>query len=235
MRRRTSRRSILDLVRDDARRLERRLGGADRLKLDEYLAAVRQLERRIERAEQANAKGDRPPEDMPRDHREHVRLLLDVAVLAFRADLTRVLTFMFANEGSNRSYPFVGAKGGHHQLSHHGGDEKKIRAIRAINRFHTSQLSYYLQALREAPEGEGTLLDRSMVVYGSGIREGNRHDHHDLPIVLAGRGGGTISPGRHVRYPKETPLCNLYLSLLDRFGVEEARFGDSTGRLPHLT
>ena len=157
-----------------------------------------------------------------------------MVVLAFRSDLTRVLTFMFANEGSNRSYPFLGVKGGHHQISHHGGDEQKIRRIRAINRFHTSQLSYFLQALKDAPEGDGSLLDHCMVVYGSGIRDGNRHDHHDLPILLAGRGGGTLTPGRHVRYPKETPLCNLYLSLLDRFGVDVPRFGDSTGRLPGL-
>jgi len=232
-RRRLERRSVLDYVSEEARRLRARLGGTDQLKLDEYLAAVRQLERRIERAERTAERGERPPET-PADLREHVRLLLDVSVLAFRSDLTRILTFMLANEGSNRSYPFLGVKGGHHQLSHHGGDEQKIRQIRAINRFHVSQLSYLLHELRQATEGEETLLDRSMIVYGSGIREGNRHDHHDLPIVLAGRGGGSLSPGRHVRYPKDTPACNLFLSLLDAVGVTLPRFGDSTGRLPHL-
>ncbi|MHC5011973.1 MAG: DUF1552 domain-containing protein [Planctomycetota bacterium] len=233
--RRHTRRSILDFVRDDAARLERRLGRADRRKLDEYLTAVRELERRIDLAEDGTeADALDIPEAMPRDYRDHVRLMNDVLVLALRSDLTRIATFMFANEGSNRSYPFVGVRGGHHEISHHGGDRAKIQGIRTINRFHTSQLSYLLQALAAVEEGEGTLLDNCMLVYGSGISDGNRHNHDDLPILVAGRGGGTIAPGRHVRYPRETPLCNLFLSLLDRMGVRRQAFGDGTGRLPGL-
>jgi hypothetical protein len=237
--RRLTRRSVLDYVREDAQRLEGRLGATDREKLDEYLTAVRALETRLARSERAG-KGESPlegvemPAGIPKDHRDHVRLMNDLIVLAFRADLTRVVTFMVANAGSNESYPYLGVKGGHHELSHHGGDKEKIAGLRTIDRFNVSQLSYLLQALKGVKEGEGTLLDSCMVLFGSGIADGNRHNHDHLPILLAGRGGGTITPGRHVRHPDETPCANLFLSLLDRMGVSRTSFGDSTGRLEGL-
>jgi hypothetical protein len=157
--------------------------------------------------------------------------MCDLMVLAFQSDLTRVATFMIANEGSNRSYPFIGVPDGHHDVSHHGGSAEKQAKIRTINLFHMRQFAYLLDKLRTVREGEGTLLDHSMVLYGGGISDGNRHNHDDLPILLAGRGGGTLKPGRHVRYLKNTPLNNLYLSLLENLGVHEEVLGDSTGRL----
>ena len=158
----------------------------------------------------------------------------DLLALAFQCDLTRVATFVFANDGSNRSYPELGVPEGHHDLSHHGGDPAKQAKVAAINAFHARHLAYFLGRLRDVREGEGTLLDHSMVLYGSGISDGDRHDHADLPVLLAGRGGGTIKTGRHLRYPKETPLTNLYLSMLDRMGSPVDAFGDSTGRLTGL-
>jgi hypothetical protein len=233
------RRSVLDYVLDDARRLEQQLGLADQRKLGEYLAAVRDLEQRIERAE-AEAAAGRPPIDapdgIPQEYRDHIRLMFDLVALAWQADVTRVTTFMLANEGSNRSYPFIDVPDGHHDLSHHGGDEQKQAKIARINRFHMEQFAYFLErlgAMRDGavPEGEGTLLDHSMIVYGCAIGDGNRHNHDDLPILLAGGGCGTIHTGRHVRLTRETPVNNLYLSLLDRMGVELESFGDSDGRL----
>jgi hypothetical protein len=231
------RKSILDFVRDDANRLQRQLGQTDRRKLGEYLEGVREIELRIERAEQFAAKElphmDRP-EGIPPEYADHIRLMCDLMALAFEADLTRVCTFMIANEGSNRSYNFIDVPDGHHDLTHHGGDQEKQRKIAKINRFHLEQFAYLLERMKSIREGEGTLLDHSMVVYGSGIGDGNRHNHDDLPILLAGRGCGTLAPGRHVRYPNETPLNNLWLALLDRMGVEVDSLGDSTGRLGSL-
>jgi hypothetical protein len=151
--------------------------------------------------------------------------------VAFRTDLTRVATFMTANEGSNRTYPEVDVRDGHHTLSHHGGDPSKIEQIRRINRFHLEAFARFVSGLRAVPEGDGTLLDACTVVLGSGISDGNRHNHDDLPVLLAGGGGGTRATGRHVRVARETPMCNLYLTLLDNHGVRLPRFGDSTGRL----
>jgi hypothetical protein len=158
-------------------------------------------------------------------------LMGDLLVLAFQCDLTRIITFVFANDGSNRSYRTVGVADGHHDLSHHGGESGKQEKIQKINQFHVSQLAFILQKLKSIPEGNGTLLDQCMIVYGSGISDGNAHSHDDLPILLAGKGNGTIKSGRHVRVPKETPLTNLYLSMLDRMAVKVDGFGDSTGRL----
>jgi hypothetical protein len=232
--RRTAHKSILDFVAADARRLEGRLGGADRRKLDEYLTAVREVERRIEHAgamQDPAALGMERPDGVPGDYESHLRLLADVLALAWRTDTTRVSTFVFANEGSNRSYAFMDVPEGHHDLSHHGNDPAKQEKIRRINRFHVTQLAYFLDALAAVPEGEGTLLDHSMIIYGSGIGDGNRHNHDDLPILLAGGGAGTLQPGRHLRVPPKTPMTNLYLALLDRLGVHAERLGDSTGRL----
>jgi Protein of unknown function (DUF1552) len=234
-----ARRSLLDWVGADARRLRARLGGSDRDKLDEYLEAVRALERRVEASERPTAgpegEPDAAPADgVPADYRDHVGLLLDLLVLAFRTDRTRIATFMLANAGSNRSYPFVGVRDGHHELSHHGGDARKIEGIRLINRFHVSQLSWFLQRLAEAQEGDASVLDRSLILYGSAIGDGNRHNHDDLPVLLAGGGDGTVRSGRHLRLRGETPLANLHLALLHRVGVDVPAFGDSTGPLQGL-
>src|SRR5579883_1742248 len=230
-------RSVLDFVLEDARQLRDRLGRNDRRKIDEYLSSIREIELRITAAETpAKARTDpgmARPSGIPKDLREHIRLMLDLLTLAFQADLTRIATFMFANEASNRSYPFLNVPDGHHDLSHHGGDQAKHEKIKAINRFHVEQFAYLLGKLRSMKEGDGTLLDQVMIVYGSGISDGDRHNHDDLPILLAGKGGGTIQPGRHLKYDQQ-PLNNLYLSMLDRMGVTIDRHGDSTGRLPRL-
>lgn len=227
--------SILDFVNDEAKRLKTNLGVADRRKLDEYLNSVRELEIRVSRRDNV-----KPPEDFakpagkPADLREHMRLMADLLVIAFQGDLTRISTYMFANEGSNRPYPMIGVSDGHHDLSHHGKDEEKLEKIRKIDQFHMEQFAYFLQRLDSVKEGEGTLLDHSLIVYGSGIGDGNRHNHDDLPILLAGGGNGTVKTGRHLVYSNDTPLNNLYLSMLDRLGAPVDSFGDSTGRLPKL-
>jgi hypothetical protein len=231
--------SILDFVREDAGRLRSRLGAADVRRVDEYLNSIREIERRIQQAGNAEqseaARGMRRPTGIPSEYRDHIRLLTDILVLAFQADLTRVVTFAHANEGSNRPYRNVNVSEGHHDLSHHGNDREKLRKISQINRFHMEQFAYLLERLKGIREGEGTLLDSCMILYGSGNGDGNQHNHDELPILLAGKGGGTLSTGRHVRYARNTPLCNLYLEMLDRMGVQAERFGDSTGRLQQLT
>ena len=230
-------RSLLDFVAEDARRLQRQLGGADRRKVDEYLTGIREIERRIDGARPVVAVGEANlarPSGTPSDYREHLRLMSDLLVFAFRADLTRIATFVFANDGSNRSYGAIGVPEGHHDLSHHGQDARKQEKIRAINRFHVEQYAYLIERLKAIPEGDGTLLDHSMIVYGSGISDGNSHSHDNLPILVAGKGNGTLDSGRHVGLSGETPLTNLHLSLLDRMNVPVRSFGDSTGRLTAL-
>jgi hypothetical protein len=199
---------------------------------------VREVERRLSHVEtdgiEGLPSGLRKPSGIPQKYDEHIRLMADMLVLAFQSDLTRIATFMIANEGSNRSYREIDITDGHHDLSHHGGDTKKHAKIREINRFHVRQLAYLLEKLKSIKEGDGTLLDHSMIVYGSGIGDGNRHNHDDLPVLLAGGGNGTIATGRHVRYEQETPMTNLFLSMLDRVGVSVPFLGDSTGRLSGL-
>ncbi len=227
------RKSILDFAAEDAAELRRKLDRSDGRKLDEYLYAVRQLERRLQKAETAAASlpaGGRPA-GTPKEFAEHARLMMDMIVLAFQTDSTRIATFMYLNEGNNRSYPEIGVRAGHHELSHHGGNPEKQAQISKINRYHLGLLAEFLQKLDAAKEGDGTLLKSAMIMYGSGISDGNRHNHDDLPILLAGRGGGTIIGGRHLRYPRETPLTNLYLAMLDRMGVAMPKFSDSTGKL----
>lgn len=228
--------SILDLVREDAARLNDRLGLADRRKLDEYLGSVRELEQRIAFAGKPveAPEGSTRPDGIPDDVREHIKLMGDLLVMAFRTDSTRIATFMLGNAGSNRSYNEIGVSDGHHDLSHHGKEPEKIEKIRKINRLHIEQFAYILDRLRSAKEGEGSLLDNVMIVYGSGISDGNRHNHNDLPVLLAGGGGGTIKTGRHLIYRDRTPLNNLFLCMLDRMGVPANSFGDSTGRLDRL-
>lgn len=241
LQRRRFKKSILDFVMEDARRLDTKVSGSDKQKLDEYLNAVREIERRVEKAEKMSAttaeviKGVDAPAGKPNDMGEHIRLLGDMMVLAFQADVTRVCTFMLANEGSNLAYRQIGVTEGHHTLSHHQNDPAKLKKISEINRYHAEQVAYILTRLKNIQEPDGSsLLDNSMIVYGAGISDGNRHNNENLPIMVAGRGGGTIRTGRHVRYPEETPLNNLFLSLMDRMGVQSNEFGDATGQLRGL-
>lgn len=227
-------RSILDMVADDAAQLRKSLGVNDRQKLDEYFTSVRDVETRIDRMREPlgfDVSAHIPPEDKPDTIEDHVRLMYDLMVLAFKTDTTRIATFMLGNEGSGRTFPSIGVKQGHHELSHHQEDPDKMAKIAAIDKFYATQFAYFLKKLKETPEGEGNLLDNSMIVYGGAIRDGNRHDHHDLPLILAGRGGGAFETGLHRRYPTETPLNNLFLTMLDTVGVKLDEFGDSTGRL----
>jgi hypothetical protein len=231
------RQSILDTVMDDSRSLQSRLSAMDRRKLEEYLNAVRDIEQRIQRAEQLPppATPDYPcPEGVPASYEEHLRLLSDLLVLAFQTDSTRVCTFVFANESSNRPYPWIGVRDGHHDLSHHQNNPAKLAKIRDINTFHATQLAYLLRRLDSIAEGDGTLLDHCMVTYGSGNSDGNRHNHDDLPTLLAGKGSGTVAPGRHMRVPRGTPITNLWLAMATRTGVNLGSMGDSTGTLGGL-
>ena len=229
-----ARRSVLDFVSEDARALRARLSSADRHELEEYFDGLRELERRLDGAFPERVEGvpdAARPAGEPADYEQHARLLLDVLVLAFRSDVSRVATVMLADEGSNRSYPSLGVREGHHALSHHENDAAKQADIRRINRFHVELLARFLRALADLGEGERSVLDASLVVYGSGLADGNRHDHHDLPVLLAGRGNGALRQGVHRRHPPETPMMNLHLALLERAGVPPAPLGDGTGPL----
>lgn len=231
------RQSILDVVAGDAEQLKQKLGKTDQRKLDEYFTSVREIEQRIAQAEKQaqEAKPDfKIPTGVPKDTTEHMRLMYDLLALSFRTNSTRVATLMLANEGSNRSYPMVGVGSGHHQLSHHKNEEKPIEQLKKIDLYLVEQFAYFVKKLKETPEGEGSLLDHSMIVLGSGLGDGNRHDHGSLPIVLAGNGNQTIKTGRHLALPTETPLNNLFLSMLRRVGSNEERFGDSTGELKEI-
>jgi hypothetical protein len=231
------RRSVLDYILDDARALDRQLGSSDRRKLDEYLTAVRDIERRIERAEKFGA--PKPPPgvaapEMFENYEEQVKLMFDILTLAFQTDSTRVATFIVAHDGSNRPYPTIGIREGHHDLSHHRNDEAKKARIAQINRFHTTQFAYFLERLKATREGDSNLLDNSTILYGSAISDGNQHLHENLPILVAGHGGGALATGRHVRVDDKTPITNLYRSMLDTVGVSTEKIGDSTGKLDAL-
>lgn len=238
-RRLAERRSILDFVADDSKSLESQLGKADQQKLDEYTTSIRQIEKQIEKARLESARPIDPgmgrPDGIPEDFQAHMRLMCDLMILAFRMDLTRISTCMVAREGSERTYRWLGLSDGHHTLSHHGRKPEKLEAIAKIDRFHVEQYAYMLEKMKSIKEGDRTLLDNSMILFGAGICDGNRHNHNNLPILLAGRAGGTITPGRHIAVQENTPLCNLYLSMLDRMGVKQDRFGDSTGLLSELS
>jgi len=226
--------SVLDFIAEDTRLMSRRLGGNDRHKLDEYLTSVRSIERQIERSEQFSLPQTKmsPPEGIPKDHQTHIRQMFDLLALAFQTDSTRLATFPLAREGSDRNFPELGIQEGHHTLSHHQGNEETLEKIAKIDHFYMEQLAYFLQRLDAMEEADGSsVLDHSMIVYGCAISDGHAHTHNDLPIVLAGGGGGTLSPGRHVDVGDDVPMTNLYLSLLDRLGVQAERLGDSTGRL----
>lgn len=225
------RRSILDFVMDDTRRLQRELGRQDGEKLDEYLVSVREIERRLSSFDSFTARPDAPlPAGIPPDYEEHMRLMCDLMVLSFQTRTTPVATLMFASEASGRTFPSLGITEGHHSLSHHERRADKLAQIRKIDEFYVRQFAYLVDRMKSVREGEGTLLDNSLLVYGSGIRDGDRHDHTDLPVILAGRAGGRVGTGCFRRYDDQ-PMTNLYLSMLDLHGVKADRVGDSTGRL----
>jgi len=231
-RRNRARQSVLDLVSEQAADLQQRLGRSDQRKIDQYFSSVREIEQRISRAGQQHEVAVpefETPEDVPAEVQEHIRLMYDLMLLAFQTDATRIVTFMSANEGSNRSYRMVGVNSGHHELSHHRSDPEKVEQLQKIDSFLVGEFARFLGKLKETPEGAGNLLDNCMVMYGSGLSDGNRHKHDDLPIILAGRGCGTIKSGRHIVIREGAPLNNLFLSMLDRMGASVASLGDSTG------
>lgn len=235
--RKSHRKSVLDFVLGDAKKLQQDLGAADRRKLDEYMYAVRDIENRMIRSEKLQVGEDGIPNyprpaGVPRELDEHCKLMLDMLALAFQTDSTRVSTFMFANEGNNRGYPELGAPEGHHDLSHHGGSQEKQAKIAKINHYYTQRLAYFLDSLASIREGQASLLDNSLIVYGSGISDGDRHNHNELPILLAGGGGGRLKGGQHIRFEDDTPLCNLYVWMLNQYGIRTDSFGDSSGVLP---
>jgi hypothetical protein len=230
--------SLLDAVSDEFSRLKRQLGPADRHRVSGYLESVREVERRIQRAE-ADAKQDRLPDldrpvGVPASYAEHVRLMFDLQVLAMQGDVTRVTTFQLARETSNRTYPEIGVSDAHHPLTHHGNDPAKIARMAKINQFHVSLFAYFLERLKATREGEGTLLDHSLLLYGSGMGNPNVHDHTNLPIIVAGGAAGRMKGGRHIRYDQPAPLANLHLTLLDKVGVRVDRFADSSGKIDDL-
>jgi hypothetical protein len=235
-----SERSILDSLTERIGDLSRRIGPRDRSKLSEYLEALRDIERRIQNAEDQNRK-ELPialdqPAGIPSVYEDHTRLMFDLQVLAYQTDLTRVITFMIARELSGRSYPQIGVAESHHPISHHLNDPGKLASLAKINVHHTSLFAYYLEKLRNTPDGDGSLLDQVMIIYGAGMADSNLHAPSGLPVLLAGGGGGTLRGGRHIRYPMDTPLANLHLALLDRLGITGVEaIGDSSGRLEQLS
>jgi len=231
--------SILDFVKGDVDRLETRIGSGDRAKLSEFLDAIRDVERRIQKAEEQNATMVMPvmdrPKSAPEEFVDHAHLMMDLMVIAWQTDMTRVTSFMLAREGSNRSYREIGVADGHHSCTHHQNDPDKIAKTMKINAHHIQQFAYLVNKLKSTPDGDGNLLDHSMLLYGSSISDGNMHTHVDLPLALVGGGSGQIRSGRHIRYAPETPMNNLLLSMLDKVGVRTDKLGDSTGKLEHLS
>jgi hypothetical protein len=228
------RKSVLDFVMEDARSLNRDLGRNDRQKLDEYLSGIRKIETQIQKAEQFELPQAKiaQPGGVPEDHTVHVDLMYDLMALAFQTDSTRVVSFAVAPEGSNRPFPTLGISEGYHFLTHHFGNQEKVAKVAKIERWYMDRFARFLRQLDAMKEPDGTtVLDNSMIVYGCAIGDGNRHNHDELPIVLAGGGGGTLQPGRHVSLPQPMPMTNLYTAMLDRMGVKAERVGDSTGRL----
>jgi hypothetical protein len=231
--------SLLDLITQDIADLKRKLGPADQAKVSEYLDTVREVERRIQKAEADVAQGSLPadldrPLGVPAAYADHAKLMFDLQVLAMQGDITRIITFQLARETSNRTYPEIGVPDPHHPLSHHGNDPEKIARMAKINAFHVSLFAYYLERLKATPEGSGTLLDHSLILYGSGIGNPNVHDHTNLPILVAGGAAGGMKGGRHLRYDQPVPLANLHLTLLDKVGVKVDSFADSNGKINEL-
>jgi hypothetical protein len=237
-RRAQRRKGILDLVGDRTRQLVTGLGPSDRRKMDEYLYAIREIERQLERAERDGVEvppGVEKPSGIPASFADYVKLMFDLQVVAFQADLTRVATMMIGREGSLQAYPEIDVPDSHHPLTHHRGNPEFVEKVTRINAYHAELFAHFVAKLKATPDGDGTLLDHSMVVYGSAISDGDRHTHEDLPVLLVGRGAGRLKPGRHLVHPRDTPLTNLYLTLLDGMGVRPESIGDSTGKLAHLS
>ncbi len=230
--------SLLDWVKEDISRLQNQLGANDRSKVSEYLDTVREVERRIQKAEAETADNVLPdldrPVGVPATYADHARLMFDLQVLALQGDVTRVTTFQLARETSNRTYPEIGVPDPHHPLTHHGGNKEKIAKVAKINAFHVSLFAYFLEKLKATPEGDGTLLDHSLFLYGSGMGNPNVHDHVNLPILVAGGAAGKLKGGRHIRYAEPTPLANLHLTLLEKVGVRLDSFADSQGKVDEL-
>jgi hypothetical protein len=228
--------SVLDAVLADARRLEGTLGASDKRKLDEYMYAVRDIETRIQRTERqgaTNPEMDRPSPSVPENYHEHTRIMFDLMTIAFQTDSTRVITFLMAIEQSNRAYREIGIADSHHGLTHHGGDKDKIEKCIRINEFQIEQFAYFIEKLKATKDGDGTLFDHIMVTYGSGLSRD--HDHDNLPTVISGRGNGLFHLGRHVTHPKETPLANLHVAMMNQMGIPAEKFADSTGKLGYLS
>ncbi len=230
--------SLLDWVREDISRLQRKLGPGDRTKVSQYLDTVREVERRIQKAE-AETEDNRLPDldrplGVPATYADHARLMFDLQVLALQGDVTRVITFQLARETSNRTYPEIGVSDPHHPLTHHGDNPEKIAKVAKINAFHVSLFAYFLEKLQSTPEGNGSLLDHSLYLYGSGMGNPNVHDHVNLPILVAGGGAGKLKGGRHITYREPKPLANLHLTLLEKVGVRLDSFADSQGKIPEL-
>jgi hypothetical protein len=231
------RRSILDLVGERTTQLSADLGPSDKRKLDEYLSSIREIEQRIERAEN-DLTGLTPnidkPTGIPVAYADYVNLMFDLQILAFQTDSTRIVTMMMGREGSMRTYPEIGVPDPHHPLTHHRNNAEWIEKVTQVNTMHVKLFAGFVQKMKDTPDGDGSLLDHSMIVYGSGLSDGNRHTHEDLPILLVG-GGGNFRLGTHIVYPKDTPMTNLFLTMLDRMGVQPEKLGDSTGQIEHLT
>jgi hypothetical protein len=232
-------RSILDSVTEKVADLKKAVGPADQLKLGDYLESVRDIERRIQRAEAQSGRElpafDAPSGSIPASFEEYAKLMFDLQVMAYQSDLTRVITFMLAKELSSRTYPELGVPDPHHPLSHHQNDPTKLEKLSRVNVFHLELFAYYLEKLRTTPDGDGSLLDQMLLVYGSGMGNSDQHDPRNLPILVVGGSAGQIKGGRHLRYPKETPLTNLYMTVLNKVGVPVERVGDSTGAIEHLS
>jgi hypothetical protein len=231
------RRSILDFVREDTRRLQSNLGPTDKRKLEEYLTSVRAIETQIEKSQYESVHidpGMEKPSGIPADFAEHFKLMTDMITVAFQADISRVVTFLVTREGTSRPYREIGIPDGHHPLTHHRYDPERMEKVVRINRYHVEQFSSWITKLKTISEGDSTLLDNSMIVYGAGLSDGNHHTHDNLPTLIAGRGGGSFQTGRHLTYRRETPMTNLFLTMMDNMGVHAEHFGDTTGRLPGL-
>lgn len=230
--------SLLDSVNEEITRLQNKLGAADRNRVSQYLDTVREVERRIQRAEADTAENPLPdldrPVGVPAAYADHARLMFDLQVLALQGDITRVITFQLARETSNRTYPEIGVSDPHHPLTHHGNDPEKVAKVAKINQFHVSLFADFLQKMAATPEGTGSLLDHSLYLYGSGMGNPNVHDHQNLPILVAGGAAGKMRGGRHIQYDQPTPLANLHLTLLDKVGVQLDSFADSEGQIDEL-
>lgn len=236
-RRNRFRKSILDFVSADTRKLQQDLGPTDRRKLDEYLSSIREIERQLERAEKDNAQinpGMSQPYGVPADFAEHFKLMTDMLTVALQSDMSRVFTFLVTREGTSRSYREIGIADGHHPLTHHRNDPALMEKVTQINTYHVQQFAGWVEKLKSIKEGESNILANSMIVYGAGLSDGNRHTHENLPVMIVGGGGNTIKGGRRITYRKETPISNLYLSMMDRMGVKIEHFGDATGRIDGL-